>query len=341
MAEIKVEVFGRVQGVRFRQFVKDIADKLKVKGYVLNRPDGSVLIVCQGEKKNIEELTSLVQKGSMFAKVEGLSYFWRKETKKFENFEIILEKDFIADKKSSLINLGKQILGIGDSKPKHVVIIPDGNRRWAKNKGFDELEGHKKSGAYDNLKLLLDEARKLEIKYLTLWGFSTENWKRSGREIEALFKLMESLLKQIEPDLIKNKIRFRHFGRRDRLPKELVESIEKLEEITKNFSDFNLQICLDYGGRDEIVRALNKALKSGVTEIEEETLSNYMDSAGIPDPDLIIRTSGEKRLSGFMPYQSVYSEFYFTDVHFPDFGPAELREAVEEFSKRKRRLGGN
>lgn len=341
MAEIKIEVYGRVQGVRFRQFVKDIADKLSIKGYVLNRPDGSVLIIAQGEKKNINEMIVYVQKGSILSKVEGLSYFWRKDTNEFNDFEIIVEKDFISDKKSSLINLGKQILGMGGSVPKHVVIIPDGNRRWAKGKGFDEIEGHKKSGAYENMKLLLDEARKLDVKYLTLWGFSTENWKRAKREIDALFELMSSLLKQIEPDLIKHKIRFRHFGRRDRLPKDLVHYIERLEEITKNFSDFNLQICLDYGGRDEIVRALNKALKSGVTEVEEETLNNYMDSAGIPDPDLIIRTSGEKRLSGFMPYQSVYSEFYFTDVHFPDFGPAQLREAIEDFSKRKRRFGSS
>lgn len=341
MTEVKIEVFGRVQGVRFRQFVKDIADKLSIKGYVLNRHDGSVLIIGQGDKNKLEELVSNVEKGSMFAKVDGLSYFWRKETKKFENFDIIIEKSFIKDQKSSLINLGKEILGVGKTIPLHVVIIPDGNRRWAKKKGLDELEGHKKSGAYENLKLLLDEARKLKIKYFTLWGFSTENWKRARREIDALFELMNSLIKQIEPELIENKIRFRHFGRRDRLPKELVESIEKLEELTKNFSDFNLQICLDYGGRDEIVRALNKALKSGVTEVHEETLNNYLDSAGIPDPDLIIRTSGEKRLSGFMPYQSVYSEFYFTDLHFPDFGPSELSEAVEEFSRRKRRLGGN
>lgn len=341
MIEIKIEIFGRVQGVRFRQFVKDIADDLDVRGYVTNKADGSVLVIAQGEKKKIEEFINGVQKGSILSKIEGVSYYWRKKTQDFSNFEILVDKGFIVDQKSSFINLGKQLLGLGKNIPGHVVIIPDGNRRWARKHGFDELEGHKKAGAYENMKKLLTEAEKVGIKYLTLWGFSTENWKRSKKEVDSLFELMSSLLERIEVDLVKDKIRFRHLGRKDRLPKELMQIIEGLEERTKSFSDFNLQICLDYGGRDEIVRALNKAIKSGLTEIEEENLGNYLDSAGIPDPDLIIRTSGEKRLSGFMPYQSVYSEFYFTDVHFPDFGPVQLREAIEEYSKRKRRIGGN
>lgn len=340
MEEVKIEVFGRVQGVRFRHFVKQVADKIGVFGYVTNRSDGSVLIVAQSTKQNLQTLISEVQKGSLFAKVEGLSYFWRKKTKDFDKFEIIIEKDFISDQGSSFFNLGKKLLGIGNG-PKHVVIIPDGNRRWAKGKGLDEIEGHKTSGSYQNLKKLLNEAKNLHIKYMTFWGFSTENWKRNKKEVSALFVLIENLLIKIKDDLIKEKTRFRHLGRKDRLPRQLVQVIENLEEQTKEFSDFNLQICLDYGGRDEIVRALNKALKSGNSEINEEDLKNYLDSQGVPDPDLIIRTSGEKRLSGFMPYQSVYSEFYFTDIHFPDFGPEHLREAVSEFSKRKRRLGGN
>ena len=341
MTEIKIELFGRVQGVRFRQFVKETADSFGIFGYVANKSDGSVLVIAQSDKAKLEEFMALLQKGSLLAKIEGFSYNWRKKTKDFSVFEIVVDKGFILDQKSSFINLGKQLLGIGKAVPLHVTIIPDGNRRWAKKHGLDELEGHKKAGAYENLKLLLSEAEKIGIKYFTLWGFSTENWSRSKKEVDSLFELMNGLLVKIEDDLIKDKIRFRHLGRKDRLPKELVQVIEKLEERTKDFSDFNLQICLDYGGRDEIVRALNKAIKSGVSEVAEENLGNYLDSAGIPDPDLIIRTSGEKRLSGFMPYQSVYSEFYFTDIHFPDFGPVQLREAVEEFSKRKRRMGGN
>jgi undecaprenyl diphosphate synthase len=337
--DLRIEVFGRVQGVRFRQFVKDVADKFCLKGHVLNKKSGSVLIVAQGDKKKLEEFLSVVQKGSVLSKVEGVYYHWESESEKYRDFRIKIDQGFIKDQKLSFINLGKRVLGIGNG-PRHVVIIPDGNRRWAKKKGFDEIEGHKKSGAYDNLKMLLNKAKDLKIKYLTLWGFSTENWKRSKREVNALFKLMNGLLARIEEDVVKEKIRFRHLGRKDRLPSEMIEIIKRLEEKTKNFKEFNLQICLDYGGRDELVRAVNKAVKSGV-DINEKNLGGCMDSAGIPDPDLIIRTSGEKRLSGFMPFQSVYSEFYFTDVHFPDFKPEHLREAVDEFKNRRRRIGGN
>lgn len=339
MQEIKIEIFGRVQGVRFRQFVKDKADALGLKGYVTNRHDGSVLIIAQGEKEKINELISDVQKGSLLAKVDGVSYFFRNKTKDFGSFEIATDKGFIMDQKSSFVNLGKRVLHIGNKIPLHVSIIPDGNRRWAKQQGLPELEGHKKSGAYENLKSLLNEAKKLGVKYFTLWVFSTENWSRSKKEVDFLFELICVLLAKIEGDLVIDKIRFRHLGRKDRIPKKLVAIIEKLEERTKDFDDFNLQTCLDYGGRDEIVRAVNKVLKSGVSEVKDGDFENYLDSAGIPDPDLIIRTSGENRISGFMPFQSAYSEFYFVDVPFPDFGPAQLKEAVEEFSKRRRRFG--
>ena len=224
--------------------------------------------------------------------------------------------------------------------PLHITIIPDGNRRWAISKRLDKLEGYSKVD-YAYLESLLLEAKKLGTKYISLWIFSTENWKRSKIEINFLFNHFLKNVGKLLDGSLRNKIRIKHLGRKDRLPKKVIESLDLLESKTKSFDEFTVLLCLDYGGRDEIVRALNKALKSGISEIEEENLSNYLDSAGIPDPDLIIRTSGEKRLSGFMPYQSVYSEFYFTDVHFPDFGPQQLREAVEEFSSRKRRFGSS
>jgi len=223
--------------------------------------------------------------------------------------------------------------------PRHIVIIPDGNRRWAKEKGLQIFAGHEKSANYKNLILLLEEAEKLGIKYVTLWLFSTENWKRSKREIDFLFNLIPKNFKKFKEYAIENKIRFRHLGRRDRIPKKVMEEFIEFEEATKEFDGINMQACLDYGGRDEIIRAVNKILKSGVSEIGEDELESYLDSAEIPDPDLIIRTSGEKRTSGFMPFQSAYSELYFTDVYFPDFTPKELRKAVEEFVNRKRSFG--
>ena len=339
--EVKIEISGRVQGVRFRQFVKDMADYLSLKGYVNNLADGSVLIVAQGEEQVLRDFLMKIQNGSVLSKIESTSYNFRNNTTNFENFEIRTDKNFISDQKSSFVNLGKTIMGLGKNVPNHIAIIPDGNRRWAKQKGLDEIEGHRVGGAYEKIKSLLDESKKLGVKYFSIWVFSTENWKRSQRELDSLFEIIGTLISKIEDNLIKNKIKFRHIGRKDRLPKKLVDIVEHLEELTKDFDKFNFQLCMDYGGRDEIVRAVNKILKNGFAEITEKDLINYLDSQGLPDPDLIIRTSGEYRMSGFMPFQSAYSEFYFTDVHFPDFGPVQLREAVDSFDKRKRRFGGN
>jgi len=225
--------------------------------------------------------------------------------------------------------------------PIHLSIIPDGNRRWAKAKGLLASEGHRRAGSYEHIKNLFDEVKKLGIKYLSFWGFSTDNWKRDKKEIEEIFKLVLKAIGEWRKEAFENKIRFRHFGRKDRLPKNLVDEIEKLEEETKGFENFNVNLCLDYGGRDEIVRAVNKILKSGKKEINEGEFMEYLDSAGIPEPDLIVRTSGEQRTSGFMPFQAAYAELYFADVHFPDFDACELGKAVEEFAKRKRRFGGN
>ncbi|MEK6908979.1 MAG: polyprenyl diphosphate synthase [Nanoarchaeota archaeon] len=224
--------------------------------------------------------------------------------------------------------------------PIHVAIIPDGNRRWAVSKGLKKVDGYSKVD-YNHLENLLLEAKKLGSKYMSLWVFSTENWKRPKMEINFLFDhFLENIYKLLEGAL-KNKVRVKHLGRKDRLPAKIIDGLNLLESETAKFNEFTVLICMDYGGRDEIVRAINKILKSGRSEISEDDFKNYLDSSGIPDPDLIIRTSGEKRLSGFMPYQSVYSEFYFADVHFPDFESKQLKEAFEEFSKRKRRLGGN
>lgn len=229
-----------------------------------------------------------------------------------------------------------------DSKkiPIHLGIIPDGNRRWAVSKGMNKVDGYSKVD-YEHLEGLLVEAKKYGTKYVSLWFFSTENWKRPKIEVKFLFNHFLKNADKLLAGALKNKMRIMHLGRKDRLPKKVVEMLLHLESETKHFKDFTVLLCIDYGGRDEIVRAFNKALKDCVTDLNEESIKNYLDSGGIPDPDLIIRTSGEKRLSGFMPYQAVYSELYFADVHFPDFTSMHLREAIEDYSKRKRRLGGD
>ncbi len=339
LSELKIEIFGRVQGVGFRQFVQKEASTLGVNGSVRNREDGNVLIVAQGTRDKLNKFLDVVQRGSLLSHVSGVSYFWQEPRETHKDFIIVVKNGFLKDQKSSFTNLGKKLLGMGNSIPRHVSVIPDGNRRWAKEKGFGLTKGHEVSSSYDNVVGLLTEGKKLGIKYLTFWAFSTENWKRDKIEVRALFSMANSLLAKLREDAEKNKVRFRHIGRKDRLPRELIAEIEKLENATKKFSDFNVQLCLDYWGRDEISRAINKMLKLGVTEITEKDVSHYLDTQDIPDPDLIIRTSGEQRTSGFMPFQSAYAELYFSDVYFPDFGPAELRKAVEEFSRRKRNFG--
>ena len=223
--------------------------------------------------------------------------------------------------------------------PVHVAIIPDGNRRWAKMKGFGAGHGYLRGGDYEHVKGLVFEAKRLGVKYLSLWGFSTENWERPKRERDVVFKLILNNVDKFRRDAVENKIRFRHVGRKDRLPENLISEIAKLEDETEKFDEFNVLLCLDYGGRDEIVRAVNKALVSGVKRVDEKRFSEFLDTRGIPDADLIIRTAGDHRLSGFMLFQSAYSEFYFPEVSFPDFGKKDLAAAVEEFVRRKRTFG--
>lgn len=222
---------------------------------------------------------------------------------------------------------------------KHIAIIPDGNRRWAKEKGLAVFAGHKKSAGFDNVVPIIEEARKLGVRYFTLWGLSTENWKRPQKELKFLFKLINKFSEDFGNYAINNKIRFRHIGRKDRLPKKTVEIFTEMEEKTKDFKEFNVQIALDYGGRDEIMRAVNLALKSGKKKIGEKEFRGFLGNEDIPDPEMILRTSGEMRTSGFFSFQGDYAELFFIDKYFPDFSPRDLKKSVEEFFKRKRNFG--
>jgi undecaprenyl diphosphate synthase len=224
--------------------------------------------------------------------------------------------------------------------PTHLVLIPDGNRRWALERGLDITEGYKRVN-YEYLENILLEAKKLGVKYVSLWIFSTDNWKRSKVEVNFLFNYFLSNAPALLEGAHKFRIRIRHMGRKDRLPKKVVEFLDKLEEETKDFKDFNVQLCLDYGGKDEIIRAVNKIIKSKTQKIDEKSFLLFLDSKDIPEVDLIIRTSGEQRTSGFMPYLSGYAELYFANVNFPDFTALELRKAIFEFEKRQRRFGGS
>ena len=340
LEELEIELRGRVQGILFRVMTKRYCVKHNIRGIVANLPDGGVKIIAQGEKVELENLLGWLQKNPGISKVEGMDFSWRKIIEEFKDFRVILNGSFLKDKGKSLISLGKEIFGKGLSLvPKHVAVIPDGNRRWAREKGLIASAGHYRAGNMAHVLELFGAAKSLGVKYFSIWGFSSENWARSKGEKEALFNLLTKGVKKFEEVAKKEGIYFRHIGRKDRLPKKLILALQELENRTKNNREFFVQLCLDYGGRDEIVRAVNKIIKSKKKKIDEKEFEEFLDSKEIPNPDLVIRTSGEMRTSGFMPYQAAYSELYFCEKYFPDFGAKELKQAVKEYGRRARRFG--
>ena len=227
--------------------------------------------------------------------------------------------------------------------PNHIAIILDGNGRWAKKRGMPRSFGHVKG--CENLEDICEVAKELGVKYLTVYAFSTENWKRSKEEVDGLMKLFRNYLKKCIKISQKNNMRVKVIGDITAFDSDIQESIEKLEDFSKDFTDLHFQIALNYGSRDEITRAVNRMLedqKAGKLEtpVSENTISGYLDTAGIPDPDLMIRTSGELRLSNYLLWQLAYSEFYFTEVPWPDFKKEELVKAIEKYNERDRRYGG-
>lgn len=221
--------------------------------------------------------------------------------------------------------------------PNHIAIIMDGNGRWAKNQNKPRVFGHK-AGA-NTLRKLMEYCNKIGVTYLTVYAFSTENWKRSQEEVDALMFLFKSYIKSERENLLKNKIRFMVSGREEGVNPSLMEAIKELEEVTSKDYEMTLNIAFNYGGRAEIIDAVNKILKEGKSSVTEEEFSKYFYN-DIPDPDLVIRTSGEFRISNFLLWQIAYSEIYITDKYWPDFDEEEMDKALLSYSKRERRFGG-
>lgn len=224
--------------------------------------------------------------------------------------------------------------------PVHVGIIMDGNGRWAKARGLPRLAGHR--AGTKNLRRIIRAAADAGIKHLTFFAFSTENWSRPEAEVSGLMSLLGEFIDTETPELHKEGARLLHIGHLEHLEPKLREKIENAIELTKNNTRIDVIFAISYGGRDEIVTAVRKIVAAGIPaeEITQQTLSDNMFTAGIPDPDLIIRTSGELRTSNFLTWQSVYSEWAFPEVLWPDFDEATLAEILEDFSKRERRFGG-
>ena len=231
-----------------------------------------------------------------------------------------------------------------ENLPEHVAIIMDGNRRWAKQNNLATPQGHKEGA--ENLKRIAKFANKIGIKYMTVYAFSTENWKRSKEEVSAIMKLLKFYIF----DFFKsddNNIKVRVIGKTEDLPKDLYEEIQKVEEKTRNNTGMILNIAFNYGGRDEIVTATKKIAQKvangelKIEDINENQISDHLYTAGQPDPDLLIRTSGEERISNFLPWQISYSEFVFTDKYWPEYDEDEFLKSIQIYQKRTRRFGGN
>ena len=227
--------------------------------------------------------------------------------------------------------------------PEHIAIIMDGNGRWAKKRGLPRTAGH--AAGAEAFRRIANYCRTLGVKYLTVYAFSTENWKRSEEEIGGIMRLLGTYLKEALQDMEKNRVRFCFFGDLSRLSPSLQKLCEDAQKWSKDY-DVQVNFCLNYGGRDELVRAAKmfaQDVQSGVRkpeELNEEILASYLYSSDVPDPELIIRPSGEMRTSNFLLWQSAYSEYVFMNVLWPDFGPKDLDEAIAEYYRRNRRFGG-
>jgi undecaprenyl diphosphate synthase len=223
--------------------------------------------------------------------------------------------------------------------PKHIAVIPDGNRRWSDEKGLSRQEGYRIG--IEHIGDVLKWCKAAGVEIVTMWGFSTDNFKRDREEIQGLFELFKkNLLEGLSTRDEEGKtIRVRFLGRRHLFPKDIAALFDKIEEKTKDRGPYQLNLLLSYGGREEIVDAVNEIIAEGKKEVDERTISEHLYTRGMPDPDLVIRTSGEQRLSGLMPWQSCYSEFYFSEKLWPDFSREDFEKALETYAKRKRRYG--
>ncbi|MGD0808004.1 MAG: isoprenyl transferase [Anaerolineales bacterium] len=230
--------------------------------------------------------------------------------------------------------------GLPKNLPAHIAIIMDGNGRWANSRGLPRVAGHR--AGTDNLRRVIEGCVEFGVKVLTIYAFSTENWERPQEEVKGLMTILEDVIDRELAELHRNGVQLRHIGRLEGLSPFLQKKVQQAMELTRDNQRLILNVAFNYGGRDELVCAVRSILRDGVTAdaVDETLISKYLYTAGLPDPDLVIRTSGEQRTSNFLIWQSAYAEWYFPPVYWPDFNKEELRKALWEFSRRDRRFGG-
>jgi undecaprenyl diphosphate synthase len=224
--------------------------------------------------------------------------------------------------------------------PGHVAIIMDGNGRWARQRNLPRLEGHR--AGMENMRSVISYFNRMKVKYLTLYGFSTENWNRPKEEIDGLLNLLQEIIDEEALKLHRQGVRIRHLGQPERLPRNLQIAINRVVDLTKNNTGLNFSFAFNYGGRTEIIDAVRRLITEGIPadKIDEKLFSRYLYTTDLPEVDLVIRTGGELRISNFLIWQAAYSEYYFTDVLWPDFNEPEVDKALLAYSQRQRRFGG-
>lgn len=232
-----------------------------------------------------------------------------------------------------------QELVLPEPIPRHVALIMDGNGRWARERGLPRLAGHR--AGVENLRRIIEASAEFGIEYLTIYAFSTENWERPPAEVRGLMNILEEVIDRELQQLHKNGVQLRHIGKLDGLRVELQEKVREAIELTKGNRRLVLNVAFNYGGRDEIMHAIQEMIRDGIDpdEVDEDMVSRYLYTAGSPDPDLIVRTSGELRVSNFLIWQGAYAEWVVTPTYWPDFSREELYQALNEFARRERRFG--
>ncbi|RRR66581.1 MAG: isoprenyl transferase [Candidatus Viridilinea halotolerans] len=228
----------------------------------------------------------------------------------------------------------------GERIPQHIAVIMDGNGRWANQRGLPRLAGHR--AGTENIRAIVSEAAEIGVRYLTLYAFSTENWNRPSLEVQGLMQILSEFIDRETRNLHAQNVRLRHLGRLEGLNKRLARKVEEAIHLTQHNTGLTLAIAFNYGGRTDILDAVRRIVASGVepAQIDERLIEAHLTTAGIPDPDMVIRTSGESRLSNFLIWQAAYSEYWFTPVFWPDFRPEHLHQAISEYGRRERRFGG-
>lgn len=228
----------------------------------------------------------------------------------------------------------------GPRIPQHIAVIMDGNGRWARQRGLPRIAGHR--AGTENIRAIVAEADQVGVRYLTLYAFSTENWNRPSLEVQGLMQILSDFIDRETQNLHEQQVRLRHLGRIEGLSPILARKVTRAVELTKANTGLTLAIAFNYGGRVDIVDAVRRIVDTGIAadKIDEQLIGQYLSTAGMPDPDMVIRTSGERRLSNFLIWQAAYSEYWFTPVFWPDFKPEHLHQAIGEYGRRERRFGG-